>query len=252
MFFIGGFHRTGSTLISSILCQNPEIHIEGKSALCQIMWDNHKSLDSMDNLIKANQKKYLRHDLLSKIPQIYYNNNTRSIVFDKNPYWTNANNIKMIEDYICKDFKMIVLYRNTIEILQSSAFFNIKNNYLLKNPIIETFPDILFNSEDFFALVEKGDHNKYLFIDYNDFVNEPQKNIELIYKFLNIKNFHHEFSNIKKYLNSSSDFYDMNGLYEVRSKIEKRKIFFELDDVSIKICSDIDKKIKNFKEIGLC
>ncbi len=38
-YFISGLPRTGSTLLSSILYQNPLIHTEGNSALCQLMWD---------------------------------------------------------------------------------------------------------------------------------------------------------------------------------------------------------------------
>ena len=36
---LSGLPRTGSTLLSAILYQNPKIHAEGNSGLCQLMWD---------------------------------------------------------------------------------------------------------------------------------------------------------------------------------------------------------------------
>ena len=49
--FIGlsGLPRSGATLLSAILDQNPEIHAEGSSAVCQLMWDVHKSCYGMSN-----------------------------------------------------------------------------------------------------------------------------------------------------------------------------------------------------------
>jgi len=59
-FFISGLPRTGSTLLSSILYQNPLIHAEGNSALCQLMWDNYISClcNSKEQLIANNKLNF--------------------------------------------------------------------------------------------------------------------------------------------------------------------------------------------------
>jgi hypothetical protein len=56
-----GLPRTGSTLLSSILNQNPLIHAEGNSAVCQLMWDMEVSCNtSGQEQIKANKRENTR------------------------------------------------------------------------------------------------------------------------------------------------------------------------------------------------
>lgn len=45
MVLLAGLPRTGSTLLSNILAQNSNIHIESNSALCQVMWDTKISCE---------------------------------------------------------------------------------------------------------------------------------------------------------------------------------------------------------------
>ena len=70
--FVGlsGLPRTGSTLLSAILSQNPEIHAEGNSAVCQLMWDMQQSVVNSEQL-KANNKDLL-DALVKTIPHTYY------------------------------------------------------------------------------------------------------------------------------------------------------------------------------------
>ena len=75
MVFLSGLPRTGSTLLSAILCQTPHIHAEGNSAVCQLMWDIQQScLTTASQQLAANDKIDVIHDLVSQVPDIYYKN----------------------------------------------------------------------------------------------------------------------------------------------------------------------------------
>ena len=54
---LSGLPRSGSTLLSSILSQNINIHAEGNSAICQLMWDAQCSVLGTANqqLIASNK-----------------------------------------------------------------------------------------------------------------------------------------------------------------------------------------------------
>jgi hypothetical protein len=55
---LSGLPRSGSTLLSSILSQNIDIHAEGNSAVCQLMWDMEVSCNtSGQEQIKANKRE---------------------------------------------------------------------------------------------------------------------------------------------------------------------------------------------------
>ena len=55
---LSGLPRSGSTLLTAILSQNPLIHAEGNSAVCQLMWDLHQSgLTTAKEQLKANGRE---------------------------------------------------------------------------------------------------------------------------------------------------------------------------------------------------
>ena len=83
--FLSGLPRTGSTLLSAILSQNPEIQAEGNSALCQIMWDAHVSCTvNATEQLKANKRyENTLKDIVSEIPNMYYKKSESSIIVDK-------------------------------------------------------------------------------------------------------------------------------------------------------------------------
>lgn len=252
MFFIAGFHRSGSTLLGSILCQNPNIHMEGKSSLCQLMWDAKESVIKNEDYLLSNNKKFFDIEYISEIPKIYYKSNIRKIVIDKNPWWTNRNNVNLIYKYIDKNFKMIVLYRNPIEVLKSYIRVYKDNHGLPNYPLINSLPEVIDNHNDFIFLINNKNNHNLLFIDYEDLVNDMPNKIKNIYDFLEIDYFQHTFDNIEKYYLQSDLFYNLHGLYEVMPKIEKRKYDIELDEVSYKICNEMNNEIIAYKELGLC
>ena len=72
-FFISGLPRTGSTLLSSILYQNPLIHAEGNSPLCQLMWDNYVScLSNSQEQLRANNKLNFDQKIIKIFKNAFY------------------------------------------------------------------------------------------------------------------------------------------------------------------------------------
>ena len=74
---LSGLPRSGSTLLSALLSQNPEIHAEGNSAVCQLMWDMQQScLSAAKEQLLANNRQSTIKDIISQIPHLYYKNNS--------------------------------------------------------------------------------------------------------------------------------------------------------------------------------
>jgi sulfotransferase len=127
---LSGLPRTGSTLLSAILCQNPKIHAEGNSALCQIMWDVQQScIGSAKEQLLANKRYNTMYDIIAKLPELYYKDIEESIIVDKCRSWTLEANIEMLKNYITKDYKIIVLERPIVEIVKSFIKLYKSNNY---------------------------------------------------------------------------------------------------------------------------
>ena len=103
---LSGLPRSGSTLLSAILSQNPLIHAEGNSAVCQLMWDIQKTCcTTASEQLKANMRFQTVFDLISSVPRIYYKNITEKIVVDKCRSWTIEANYNLLSQFIDKNIK---------------------------------------------------------------------------------------------------------------------------------------------------
>jgi sulfotransferase len=241
---LSGLPRTGSTLLSAILCQNPEIHAEGNSAVCQLMWDLQESCNkTASQQLAASNRSHTIYDLISEIPKIYYKDIKESIIIDKCRSWTIPANIDMLKKYIDKDFKIIVLERPIIEIIKSFA-----NLYQDNNAKFNPEQILLPGSEPIMRSItginwakKNNDNNNFLFISYNDLISDTKNTIQKIYEFCGWKYFDHDFENVVIKYPENDDVYQLKGQHEIRKKVEKREVNIVLPENISKQCLLIDK-----------
>jgi sulfotransferase len=221
IFFLSGLPRTGSTLLTSILDQNPKIQTGANSPLCQIMWDMKLSLKNSEQVINYPN---LKNDLMFSIPKIFYKNKNKKII-DKCRSWTLPENINLINEYINPNFKMIVMIRPIIDIVRSIVFIRQKNQW--KDPeygLLEKDSEPIMRSLLGVLNVIDKNNDQFCFISYDALINSPKKTLDKIYDFFDWKHFNHDFLNIVNN-NKENDFYlNLNGLHDIRSNISRRKI----------------------------
>ena len=223
---LSGLPRSGSTLLSAILSQNPTIHAEGNSAVCQLMCDMYVSCKTKSRQqIAANKRQSSVFELISTIPQIYYNNidENEKIIVDKCRSWTLPKNILLLKKYIDKNIKIIVLERPILEIVNSFCKLYKKNNVtkdyndflkLNSEPIMRSLNGLLYakhNNQD----------NTFLFITYNELVEQPEETIKKIYDFCNWEYFQHDFNNIVPKYKEDDTTYNLIGFHDVHPTIVK-------------------------------
>lgn len=245
---LSGLPRSGSTLLSAILSQNPKIHAEGNSAVCQLMWDLKQSIvNNAKEQIAANNRYQTTYDLISQIPHIYYKNNNPSekIVIDKCRSWTIPDNIDLLQKFIDANIKIIVLERPIIEIVKSFV-------KLYKNNGKETNLDFLLteNTEPIMRSLggvmwaKQNNHkNTFLFISYKNLIENTEKTIKDIYDFCGFEYFTHDFSNIVLKYPENDDIYKLKGQHSIRPTIQKEENKTKLpDNIKLK-CNMIDSML---------
>lgn len=242
MFFISGLPRSGSTLLSTILNQNPLFFAGGNSPLCQIMWDTHISIThNAYEQISANRKTKAAENIIKSIPSIYYEDIENEIIFDKCRSWTIKENTEIIKKYIDNDFKIIVLFRNIEDIVKS--FVNIDSSRDWESFIFNPASDPLMRSiSGIFQSIENNKEN-CIFIDYDNLISDTKNQIDSIYKFIKIEPFDHDYHNIKQEVKEDDLVYGIKGLHDVRNKIEKRLLEKDIGSNSKKICSVINDEM---------
>lgn len=235
-YFLSGLPRTGSTLLASILNQNPDIHVSTNSPVAQIMWDMQNMLFNYEQF-KAYPKVDEATKILKSILPNYYCNNKEKIIIDKCRTWGLPLNIKMLQNFVTDDIKIICTVRPIIEILASFiklAHENPNGSILDHNlgfyyrtlddarcdKLMEPGGEIdraLFSLHN---LLLPENKNMLHLVQYDDLVNCTEETISNIYMFLGIDPFKHDFSSIENKHRENDAIYGLKDMHHVRSTIK--------------------------------
>lgn len=223
---LSGLPRSGATLLSSILSENPLIHAEGNSAVCQLMWDMQESceINSREQLLASNRFE-LQHNLISSIPDIYYGHVDKPIVLDKCRSWTMPSNMQMLRQYITNSPKVIVMTRPIQDIIESFKFLYIKNNKPFQESVFrQKGSEPLMRSCDGVDFAKANNTGEFLFVDYDDLISDTNKELKRIYSFLEMDIYQHDLQNIVNHFPENDLVYGLDGMHTVRKTISRRSL----------------------------
>jgi len=241
-FFLAGMQRSGATIISQILNQNPDIWVSPASPLFRMMVTQSQSHNELEN-IDYNRSAAI-DDVIATIPHAFYQDKSTKYIIDKNLNWTSPTGVEVICKDITKNIKIICPVRNVLDVLVSfdtiiNAHPDSKNNQMDEQVLATTFADkpLADRRADFLmqhdkdvslslnfmkhALIPEYRH-LFHFVDYDDFVNNPQEEINKIYEYLAIPQFNHEFKNVKDISGISEDSLTrIKHLHTIRPTVQK-------------------------------
>jgi sulfotransferase len=235
--FISGLPRSGSTVITNILRQNPLIHGESVSSLSSIVGSIHASWDSIESNIEYKNIP-AKIGVLRGVLDGYYSHVDKPIIFDKDRGWIPL--IGLLNSITEKQSKIVVCVRNPSEIL--SSFERLRK----ENPLFHTRVDSFLKEGSNIAsrasyyagpdgpmglsfrnikdTIIMGYLDNLLFVDYNRFCNSPKSQTKRIYDFFDIPYFEHNFNNIiqtETYLDSAVGLPD---LHKIKPKLERTTV----------------------------
>ena len=243
-YFLSGLPRSGSTLLSCILDQNPNIHAEGNSGVCQLMWDTQAS--AMNNQqLKANRRFFTGIDIVKSIPEIYYKDVTKNIVVDKCRSWTLPDNMRLIESYITTTPKVIVTIRKCSEVIASYIEIMQANGHSddMEKMMLTPMTEPLMRSYDGVMFAKKYNEGQFLFVDYDDLVDNTKETILKIYTHCGWDSYEHDFDNIVNNHPEDDEFYSLIGMHDVHSKIVRKDMDIQLSNETLDICAKLDEEM---------
>jgi sulfotransferase len=214
--FLSGLPRSGNTLLSAILNQNPNIYSTPLSPLPGLMWDYISSCASMEQINRNKENEERSQQLLSSFFDTFYKDVDKPIIIDREKSWGTPSNLELIKEYVTPTPKIIVTVRDILEIIASFIAMDadyLKNNTANNGYFINNYR----STKDSIAehlMQPNGDidksllglasaflpENKGMFhiVEYNDLILNPEKTMSSIYEFLDLPDYKHNFSNIKK------------------------------------------------------
>lgn len=240
-YFMAGLPRSGSTLLSSLLNQNPRFYSGPSSPVVPTMLALENSL-SQDELFLGYPKIDIARKMIASILYQYYGDVDKPVIIDKNRSWTIRMNY--ISGYFDIQPKVLCPVRDISEILTSFITMcrrnpfhvNGKVNFIDEMLIKSNIPlnddsrceflagpmGILGQSVDGIKkAIMEGYESSLHFVEYRDLVTNPQETMNKIYEFFEEDPFDHDFDNIKN-INREVDgsIYGLADMHEVRPKLK--------------------------------
>lgn len=210
IIFKSGLPRSGSTLLTSILSQNPDIFSDKTDSLVYAVTKAWKSF-SVNHISNQYEMEDLepRRRALECLMQGFYEKSNKHTVITSSHFW--IRHISLLEAIYAKKIKMIITVRAPYEIVASFEKLRQKTILDCKLSELNTDYSTIAIRADYFANTSgilganftvlqdallQGYEDRLLFIDYNKFCADPEKQLKRIYKFIELPYYQHTFNNI--------------------------------------------------------
>lgn len=238
--FLAGLPRSGNTLLSAILNQNPNIYSTPLSPLPTLMWEYANSCSYMENVVRNEENQFRAKELLFSFFDTFYKNVDKPVIIDREKDWGTPGNLDIIKRFVTSTPKIIITVRNILEIIAS--FVTMDANYLKNNAAnSDAFINNYRSVEDSIAeylMKPNGDidkallslssafypENKGIFhiVEYNDLILKPEETMSGIYKFLELPDYKHDFNNIEKVESDNDEVLGLpKNLHDIRKSLSK-------------------------------
>lgn len=240
-YFISGLPRSGSTLLSSILRQNPRFTTNISDPLHGYV----KSITQITNTavgMEAMVDIDKRCKLMRGLFQTFYSDDTE-VCFNTNRGW--SSDTALLKD-LYPNFKMIVCLRDIPWILDSFEQLHTKNPHTIKPlyhhqdlaNVYERTHMLMGNVTNFTGFVSAplsnvrhsmfcNERDQIFYLEYEHLVKQPATVLRQLYNFLNQPYFEHDFDNVEDSYDEFDSQAKISGLHTVRKKIswiERRSV----------------------------
>lgn len=231
--FMAGLPRSGSTVLASILNQNPEVYVTPTSPMLNVAVKMQEAWRE-DPTVKANYFEEQARNITKAILPAFWQHRPETIIIDKGRGW--SKNMLTANALFGKKIKAIVVERDLPSIMASwlSIIRKQKNCYVDQVIMKRGFPPTDENrmAEMWFNMVKdcmEGNQqikreapDQIVTVTYDELMSDPSRQLKKIEEFLNLPEWNYDFDNIE---NDTVDddlvAWGFEGLHTIRPKLEK-------------------------------
>ena len=232
-YFISGLPRSGSTLLSAILKQNPDFYADIASPVQGIVNNIIDFMTGCENNLNLTEDR--RRNILLSIFQGYYKHLETPVIFDSSRGWTK--NTTLLKE-LFPTTKILCCVRDIPWIINSFELINKKNPFYTSTLVKQECKDNVFSRSD--AMMDKNggiiaspwislqegyamNPEMIYFVEYENLCKNPQKETRTIYEFLEKPYYAHDFENVE-YSNENFDrSCNLKDLHTVRKRVEYKE-----------------------------
>jgi sulfotransferase len=238
--FLSGLPRSGNTLLSAILNQNPSIYSTPLSPVSSLMWSCVDSCFNLDTIGRNENNAARAETLVSSFLREFYKDVEKPVVIDRDKHWGTPDNLNIIKQFITPNPKIIFTVRDILEIIASFVKMdapylkaqvannnNFINNYRSEQDMVaehlmapnDHIDKALLSLSSAFL---KENNGIFHIVEYNDLISEPEKTMDGIYTFLEMPKYQHNFEKIEKVEKDKDEALGLpKNLHEIRRSLSK-------------------------------
>lgn len=231
--FISGLPRSGSTLLSAILKQNPRFHADISDPLHDyarnILQVTHSAV-GMEAAVPVTKRRQLIRGMF----ETFYRDSAE-VCFNTNRAWTAQT--AMVRD-LYPESKIIVCIRDVPWILDSFEQLNAKNPYTIKAlyqhqdvATVYQRTHMLMSADGAGGYVSgplvcakqamySNEKDMLCVVDYEALSRKPRETMRQIYEFLGEPWYEHDYNNVEDSYDEFDRQANINGLHTVRRRVE--------------------------------
>ena len=203
IYFLCAMPRSGNTLFSSIMNQNPDVVVTPNSLTLEIMKELFllKKIDTFQNF----PDEQSLDNVMDEVYNLYYKHWNYKVIIDRGPVCT-PGNLKVMQKHFKQPLRCVVILRNVLDVLASyikwfetepTAFPNKfktldekLNQIMHKNGAV---------AKELMSIQYLLQHPEMaVFIKYDDLVQNPERELRKVYQFLNLSYFPHKFIDLNQ------------------------------------------------------
>jgi len=228
LHFLSGIPRSGSTVLAAILNQNLATHVSTTSGLVHALDGLANTWHSQGLLNENDADRAKLAQTMRGMIDAFYDDTDKPVVIDKGRGWPIPIIMQAMAQVLGHKPKIIATVRPVPDCMASFVRVAKPSN-----------PE--FNLDDFIYSGQLADHLKaayislqqgyqaipecFLFVEYDNLVSNPKREIKRIHEFLDLPDFDYDFNNIDgdPVKEDDENLHGYVGMHEIRPKLKKAK-----------------------------
>lgn len=230
-YFISGLPRSGTTLLSTILNQNPKFQasISGPLArFAKAIIDQSSAMSGYRHQCPAEKRKKIIHGIFDN----YYDDPTKEVFFDTNRGWTLLT--PFLKD-LYPNTKLIICVRDINWVLDSFEQLYRKNPYDKNLMIPDEYANNVYSRCDYlmnenstvgFAYmglkqaITSAEKSMIMLVEYEQLCKNPTGMMTAIYNFIGQPYYQHDFDDVETSYDEFDDDVNVKGLHTTRKSVQ--------------------------------
>jgi len=216
--FLAGLPRSGSTLLTSILNQNPDIFASSSSPVCDALYHTHINWYS-NVALQANPNPVGVLSVVRNLIPSFYADRTEPIIIDKAFTWGTPANLSVLVNALGYVPKFVVMDRDISEVLASfqrlqknSPEFNVDVQTKIIDPSVMSHDNLL-------AQIPQ----QCFVVSYERLCNDTVNLLAEFYDFIEQPNFEHDLSHIANTCTDDDSVWGLADMHKIMPTIRTKQ-----------------------------